>query len=383
MTSRVLFVDDEPRVLEAIRRLLRGRFEGSFAVSGPAALEALAAEGPFAVVVSDMQMPGMTGVDLLERVRQQAPDSIRMMLTGDADRTTAAQAVNRGQVFRFLTKPCDPDLLTEALTDAIKQHHLLTTERDLLERTVRGAIKAMTTALSIAQPEAFGSVDRLLRIVEDVVTASGGEMDWVLDTAVRLSPIGGVGVPRELLERATRGEPLSPPEATEYARHAEIGADLVADIPRLEPVAAVLRWQFKHFDGSGPPADGPSGKDIPLGARLLHVASAYDALRGAGWKHQDAVSELRSRRGVLDPDLLSLLPANEGERGDVVSRIEVEKIAVGMAIDEDVRAGNGPLLLCRGQEVTPMLVERLRALRQAGAVSKTLLVRSPAPRRTA
>ncbi len=378
MTAKVLFVDDEPRVLDAIRRLLRGKFEGRFAGSGPAALEVLAAEGPFAVVVSDMRMPGMTGIELLERVSQVAPDSIRMMLTGDADQATAAAAVNRGHVFRFLAKPCDPDLLTDALGGAIKQYQLVTAERDLLERTVRGAIKAMATVLSIARPEAFGRVDRLLRIVREVIAASGGEMDWVLDTAVRLSPIGGVGVSPELLERALRGDTLSASEAAEYTHQAKIGADLVAEIPRLEQVAAILRSQFKHFDGSGPPADGPAGQNIPLGARLLHVATSYDALRSAGWEHGAAVQELRLRKGVLDPSLISLLPVDERGREDAVTRVDVEKIAVGMMIDEDVRADHGPLLLCRGQEVTPMLVERLRALRLADAVPKTLLVRLPA-----
>jgi response regulator RpfG family c-di-GMP phosphodiesterase len=377
MTAKVLFVDDEPRVLDAIRRLLRGRIDGRFAASGQAALEALAAEGPFAVVVSDMRMPGMNGAELLEKIRDAAPDSVRMMLTGNADQATAAEAVNRGQVFRFLTKPCDPDLLTEALDGAIKHHRLLTAERDLLERTVRGAVQAMTTVLSIARPEAFGRVDRLLRIVRQTANAAGAPMDWALDTAVRLSPIGGVGVAPDLIERGARGAALSAAEQAEYTRQAAIGADVVAAIPRLEPVAAVLRAQFKHFDGSGPPTDGPRGKDIPLGARLLHAAAAYDALRSAGFAHAAAVTELRSRKGVFDPDLLAHLPADEIERGATVTRVDVDKIGVGMTIDEDVRADGGPLLLCRGQEVTPMLVERLRALRQAGAVPKTLLVRAP------
>jgi response regulator RpfG family c-di-GMP phosphodiesterase len=300
-----------------------------------------------------------------------------MMLTGNADQQTAVDAVNRGRVFRFLTKPCQPDLLVSALDNAVRQYELQTAERELLERTLRGSVKALTDVLAVARPDAFGRVDRLRTRVRQMVAALRGEMTWTLDTAVILSQIGCISVAPELLDRVVRGEVLEPREEAAFSRHVAVGAELVAAIPRLDEVAAIIKYQHRYFDGSGPPdGDTCAGEAIPLGARLLHAAIAYDRLRSGGWAHRDAIAELRRRRGQLDPALIGVIP-DEGVVSDesTVARVDVDKIVVGMVIEEDVRADQGPLLVCRGQEVTAVLRERLQALQRAGTVPKALLVR--------
>jgi response regulator RpfG family c-di-GMP phosphodiesterase len=375
--ARVLLVDDEPRVLDALRRLLRGKFDVHTAGGADEALARIEKEGPFAVVVSDMRMPGTSGVELLDRVRALAPDVVRVMLTGNADQQTAAQAVNRGRVFRFLTKPCDPDLLVETLTAGVGQHSLQTAERELLERTLHGSIKALADVLAIARPDAFGRVDRLRTSVHAMARAHGVAATWTLDTAISLSQVGCVSVSPDILDRIARGEVLSEQDEAVFAAHPAVGADLIASIPRLDEVADIVRHQFCRYDeGTG---DGRKGAAIPLGARLLHAATAYDRLRSANWSHRDAKAELSKRRGLLDPELLAVLPEEAAARAtSTVARVEVERIAVGMTIEEDVRADHGPLLLCRGQDVTPVLLERLRTLQRAGTIPKLLLVRTSA-----
>jgi response regulator RpfG family c-di-GMP phosphodiesterase len=376
VTARVLLVDDEPRVLDAIRRLLRGKFEVHTAGSAAEGLERVERDGPFAVIVSDMRMPGTSGVEFLDRARQAAPHSIRVMLTGNADQQTAIEAVNRGQVFRFLAKPCEPEILVDTLTAGVRQHELQTAERDLLERTLRGSVKALTDVLAIARPEVFGRVSGLRNRIGEMVKRRGVEMTWTLDTAVRLSQVGCISVRPDLLDSMAGGEALTADDEVDFAQHAVIGADLIAAIPRLEEVASIVRFQLTRFDGGGS-EHGPIGTAIPLGARLLHAATAYDRLRVSGWSHRDAVAELRGRRGVLDPDLIGVLPEDAAVAGGgTVARVEVDKIVIGMTIEEDIHADQGPLLVCRGQEVTPVLLERLRSLRRAGTVAKVLLVRS-------
>ncbi len=122
VNDKVLIVDDDPRILTGYRRLLRKRFSLDTAASGREALEMVSRHGPYAVVVSDMRMPKMTGLDLLMRIREQAPDTVRIMLTGNADQQTAADAVNRGQVFRFLNKPCSPEVMAEAVEQALEYY---------------------------------------------------------------------------------------------------------------------------------------------------------------------------------------------------------------------------------------------------------------------
>jgi CheY-like chemotaxis protein len=136
--ERILFVDDEPQLLEGFQRLLSPAFQIETAVSGAEALAKLKRNGPYAVVVCDMRMPEMDGVRLLTKIRLEFPESVRIMLTGNSDQETAAKAVNEGNVFRFLTKPCDEDLLTRTLNAALIQYRVTNQKEDLLEKARSG-----------------------------------------------------------------------------------------------------------------------------------------------------------------------------------------------------------------------------------------------------
>jgi DNA-binding NtrC family response regulator len=152
MSDRILLVDDDANILQGYQRALRKQFVLEPALSGEEGLEAVRAQGPYAVVVADMQMPGMNGVEFLARVKEIAPDTVRMMLTGNADQQTALEAVNEGHIFRFLTKPCSPDLLAKMLGAGLKQYGLVMSERDLLAKTLRGSIQVLTDVLGLVNP---------------------------------------------------------------------------------------------------------------------------------------------------------------------------------------------------------------------------------------
>ena len=128
---RVLIVDDEPDLLESLADLLHREFEVVTAVGGHAALDAAARSHPH-VVVSDMRMPGMDGATFLARVREREPGAVRILLTGHADIDAALRAVNDGGIFRFLTKPCPPPTLRQALRDAVEHHRMVTADRQLM-----------------------------------------------------------------------------------------------------------------------------------------------------------------------------------------------------------------------------------------------------------
>jgi DNA-binding NtrC family response regulator len=122
MSEKVLCVDDDTRVLDAYKRSFRNRFDIDTAEGGLEALAAIAEQGPYAVVVSDMMMPGMDGVEFLSEVRESAPDTVRIMLTGDAHLSTAIQAAREARVFRFLCKPCPASDLAEAIQAGLEQY---------------------------------------------------------------------------------------------------------------------------------------------------------------------------------------------------------------------------------------------------------------------
>lgn len=121
---KILFVDDEQHLLDAMRRQFRGQFEMATALGGHEGLRVLQNDGPFAVIVSDFRMPMMNGVEFLERSRDISPDSVRIMLTGYTEHQTAIDAVEKGHVFHFLTKPCDGETLAAALQAAMDLYEL-------------------------------------------------------------------------------------------------------------------------------------------------------------------------------------------------------------------------------------------------------------------
>jgi response regulator RpfG family c-di-GMP phosphodiesterase len=264
-------------------------------------------------VVADRQMPRMDGIAFLSAVRKSAPDTIRIMLTGNADLEGAIRVVNEGNIFRFLTKPCPPDMLTRALQDAQAQYRLVTAEKELLNKTLNGSIKLLTDILSMVDNQSFGRARTLRDAITAVTARLCVENAWEIHLAVMLASIGYVTIPPETLVKSHAGQPLSPVEEQMLARLPETAARLLANIPRLEGVARIVLYQHKHFDGSGFPMDSTAGESIPLGSRLLKILIDMMDAQGAGLTRLKALEKLQSQSGRYDPALLAAVRAcNEG-----------------------------------------------------------------------
>jgi len=152
MSEKILLVDDDANILDGYRRSLSREFLMETAMGGPQALKLVTGNGPYAVVVSDMRMPGMDGIQLLSRIKAHSPDTVRIILTGNADMDVAVHAINEGNIFRFLNKPCDKEQMAKTLTAALLQYRLVTAERHLLEQTLSGTIQVLTDVLSLVIP---------------------------------------------------------------------------------------------------------------------------------------------------------------------------------------------------------------------------------------
>jgi response regulator RpfG family c-di-GMP phosphodiesterase len=361
--ARLLCVDDDPNVLSALSRVLRPHYDVTTSTSALAALAQLEGGESYHVVVSDLRMPEMDGVAFLGRVRQQAPDTARVLLTGNADLSGAIAAVNEGQVFRFLVKPCEADALLKALAAAVEQNRLVTAERVLLEQTVHGSIKALTDLLAIVQPASFGRATRIKRHVEALAVALALPDRWQVEVAALLSQVGYIVVPPETAERLQKGQRLSRAEQDLVTRLPHLAERLVASIPRLEGVRAILAHQNTPFAGAGRESAAPAATAVPIGARLLRVANDVDVLEAQGMPLAMAVDALEARTGEYDPAVLAALRRLVvGEAKRPVTRLAEMRLAevqVGMTFATDVVAANGILLVARGQEVTQSLVERI------------------------
>jgi response regulator RpfG family c-di-GMP phosphodiesterase len=379
MSERVLFVDDDANILAAFERQLRKQFELVTARGGQEGLAAVADRGPFAVIISDMRMPEMDGVQFLTQVRTMAPDSVRMMLTGNADQATAIAAVNQGHIFRFLNKPCPADILADAIRAGLQQYRLVLAEKELLERTLRGSLKVLADVLALTSPTAFGRSARIRRLVERLAGALGLPMTWQLDVAAMLSQLGCVAVPEPILKKGQSGEPLTPDEARLLASHPRIGHDLLVNIPRLEAVALAIADQDRPFDGSGLPPDDRRGTDIPIEARILKVAIDFDFLQAKLGSRFVALEQMKQRGGKYDPAVLDALMNVLHAAADLkLKEVSFQELSYRMLLAEDLRGKNGLMLVAQGQEVTPAMFERLRYFARNVGLREPIRVLVPA-----
>ena len=361
-SPRILCVDDEPNVLEGLQRQLGWDYDVTTATGGAEGLAALADEEPFAVVLSDMQMPLMDGATFLANVREVAPDTVRMLLTGCGSMVAAVEAVNRGQIFRFLTKPCPTDVLKGAIAAAVEQHRLVTAERVLLAQTLRGAVQTLAETLALANPTAFGRANRGRRYVEELLDALDVEERWPIEVAATLCQVPSVTLPTNTLDKWNTGRTLAPEEQKMVEELPAIAERILAPIPRLDEVRRILRYQAKRYDGAGPPKDRTAGDALPLGARVLKVVFDFEALEAGGMPAERTFAILRGRKGWYDPRLLDALVTirSEGPGPGAVREISLRQLETGMVVAEDIRALTGAVIVPRGQEVTWPLILRIR-----------------------
>jgi CheY-like chemotaxis protein len=352
--ARILCVDDEPAVLEGLQRILFDTFEVHAETIPSRALARIVAEGPFDVVISDMRMPEMDGATFLAAARRAVPDTMRILLTGYADANAAAAAVNDGRIVRYLRKPCDPDELVRVLHDAVRQRHLVLAERELLEKTLSGAVRAMSEMLALLAPDIFRRSSALARAASHVADKLRFEPRWALEIAARLSMVGAVALPPELLERERCGETLSSAERAQIDAHPETGHTLLSNIPRLEGVAAMVRHQ-RH---AKLPAELP--RATALGARVLRILLALDAHVRRGETFAHARQALRKTASSDDVPILDALadyaPIDDGP---TARRVSMKQLMVGMVLTEDVLARSGAVVLRKGTEVSMVVLERL------------------------
>ena len=230
----LMIVDDDANVLAGFRRSIGRKWNLVTAQGGPAAITLVKEKGPFAVIITDMQMPGMNGIEFLEAVRPLAKYSVLMMLTGNVDQATAAQAINRGHVFRFLNKPCTPETMDAAIAAGMRQYELITAERVLLRDTLAGSIRLLTDAMTLSRPTLAISTASVRANTHRIANKIGLSSDWRLPIAASLSLLG-FAVMRELSD-AAMFEEANLHECTKS------GAKLLRRAPRKANLAVERRF---------------------------------------------------------------------------------------------------------------------------------------------
>lgn len=376
-SNKILFVDDEENVLQGYRRALRKQYDLHLALGPEAGLKALEEEGPFAVVVSDYAMPEMNGVELLKRAKQISPNTVRLMLTGYANVDNAIEAINQGSIFRFLTKPCEPEALSRSLDDALEQHRLIMVEKELLEHTLFGSVRVMSQILSLVNPAAFSRTSRIKFYMKHLARELGLASVWRFELAAMLCQLGCITLPADTLSKIFADQPLSEQEREIFRHHPIVAADLLRKIPRLQSISRMIELQQSGFADLDC-ADNVLPEDVAiLGGLMLHVALGFDRL-SASRPISTAIRMMRECSGQYHPLIINAMATVEKvEREMEIKLLEVHQIKPFMIADEEVRTKTGVLLMAVGQEVTKPTLQRLSSFSRTVGVQEPVRMRIP------
>lgn len=376
MNDRVLFVDDEQMVLDGIRRQLRNRVEVETANGAAAGLELIQKKGPFAVVVSDMRMPEMNGARFLAKVHEIAPNTVRMVLSGQADMDSTLAAVNEGHVFRFLMKPFDADKLLEVIKAGIEQYRLIDAEKHLLENTLNATVKVLVEVLGLINPAAQRRATQIEKYADAAIAALKPPNFWKFRLAAMLSQVGCITLPAQTLSKVQAGQALTDEEKHLYNSHPEVARKLLGQIPRLEDVAGMVGDQLRDPSKDLAQGDVSTWHPQKLGAAILWSAVRVDQLVTQGKAGPVAAQLVRREAAHVPAKILDAMGrasvAGEGRRES--RAVNAAELAMGMLLESDVLSVKGIRLVPKGVEITDSLLERLRTIAAGVGVTEPIKV---------
>ena len=337
--NTILIVDDEENILKTLERLMEDEgYRIFFADSGFKGLEIIKHED-IHLVISDQKMPGMDGIKFLYEVKKTSPDTIRIMLTGFADVNIAIQAINEGEVYRFITKPWNNVELLSTVKQGIEYYDLkmelgrlnkriqsqnielkewnFKLEQKVADQTKHirdlflDAIKSLVFALEAKDKYTEGHARRATEYAAYICKKMSLSKEYTEDIILGslLHDIGKIGIIESILNKEKK---LTKAEYDHIQTHVLIGERILTPIIKNETVLKIVRHHHENIDGSGYP-DGLKGTAIPLEARIVAVADTYDALlsKRSYRKSTDnvkAIKELRKFSGTqFDPEIVEIL----------------------------------------------------------------------------
>lgn len=423
----LLFVDDEANILASLKRLFRPQGYRIFtAESGAQGLEIMGCEA-VDLVISDMRMPEMNGAQFLEKIREKWPETVRILLTGYAEISATVDAINRGQIYRYISKPWEDNDITLLVKHALRQK-TLEREKQRLEELARKQneeLKELNASLEdkvkarteeVRQTMAFledaheklkkgfitsirvfsnlielrdaamvghsRRVAEMARAIAQRMGMSGAEAQDVFVAGLLLD-VGKIGLPDRLLNKPYAN--LTAEERFEVVKYPVKGQMALMALEQLQGAANLIRSHRERFDGMGYP-DRLAGLNIPLGARILALVKDYDAaligaMSAAPLKQNDAVLFIQDGKGKrYDPlvveaflnELGSARPATAG--AETEQALRSGQLTPGMALSRDLTAKSGEMLLSKEHVLTEQVIEQIRGFERIGGEVLTVHV---------
>lgn len=425
----LLFVDDEENILSSLKRLFRSTgYELFFANSGASGLQIMQ-QHPVDLVISDMRMPEMDGAEFLSHVARQWPDTMRILLTGQADLQTTIKAINSGQIYFYISKPWDDNDIKLVIRQAIEhkfleeeRHRLLALtrkqneeltelnanlEKKVLKRTkeLRKAleflekahktlqnnydttIRVFSNLIELSEDTIAGHSHRVAEMVDGLATRlclSDQDKKTVVNAAL-LHDIGKLGLPNNLIN--TPFKSLKPKDQQAVLEHSVIGQTLLMALEPLQDASQIIRSHHERYDGLGYP-DRLTGEHIPLNARILTVVNDYDALV-SGTLESTAFSDAQAREYLTknkgtryDPAVVNAFIDLLTEIQDIdeatMVLVDTKDLVPGMVVAKDIMTKNGLMLLPKGYVLTQKVIDQVRYLERKHETTFAVSIKKPA-----
>ena len=410
----ILIVDDEEIVLVALRDTLAR--EGYHVVASPHAIHALSVlkDQQFSVVISDQQMPLISGLEFLTQVREIQPNATRILITAVLSLSTVIDAINKGEIYRFIVKPwlreellatvrtsvqrfelisnnarlqADTQAMNARLTELNQQletqvaqgarqntqlQQLLAEQDENLRQSVELCVQTMQTFYPTLGNRAR-RVQALCRSMGQWAELSPAQQQ-ILEISAAIHDIGLIGLPRQLIKRWEESpQNLNEAERALVRHHPILGQELAGFVHRLQSVGSVIRSHHEHFDGSGYP-DGLKGPAIPWLSRLLAVAVAFTESQ----LDAKAAAELISQGSgsAFDPEAVRLFQraAPKAVVPGKQREVMLSELAPGMVLAQGIYSENGVLLIPDGQRLTSTYIDKLLNYNRINPIAQSLLV---------
>ena len=354
---KVLFVDDQAKVLDDLKVIVAEVCEAHVALNAEEGLKIFESEGPFTIVASDQNLPGMNGSEFLAMVNRRDPYCSTMLVTGHADYHDAMRAVNNGHVFRLLDKPYAEQDLLDAIQAGTRQRQLIESEQVLLQETLVGAVNALTETLATVKPLFFGRAQRIKRLSGEIARYLKFPHVWQVESAAVFSQMASITLPEEEAENVFLRKKLRPQIVELVKKFPQVIDHLLGNIPRLDEVREIIDCLM----GNPLTYENKAKMEVYQAYRIIDAALEYDYMETAGHDSEVILGTLRGGEKKFDKDVIEAMSKllHKSKTRYLVNEVPLEELRVGMRLAEDLSLETAMLVAPKGTDITKHFLQVL------------------------
>ncbi len=360
--NQILLVDDESHILTSFARGLRKDFNVLTANSGKEALALIKnTPTPIPVIVSDFNMPEMTGDEFFKHCQKVCPDSVRVLLSGKADIESIISCINEGKIFRFMLKPCNLDTMKSTILDCIKQFELIRAEKIILGQTLIGTVQLCVDFLTLANPEVYSYVTKIKNFVETLAQHLKLPNPWRFTIAALLSHTGDVLVSRDHSRQIVTKDNLSNNDKIFHQDSINVSAKIIEKIPKLELISKMIMNQNKSLEKLTNSLYMPI-KDYDsaiVGAQLLKTVIDFEKKLSQGYDKADIIAKMQQFPDIYHKDIVEALLIIKPKESHLKAQVKISELTEKMTTAKDVYTTDGKLIVANGQALNSIFIAKL------------------------